>query len=516
MDLLLLAARLVLAGVFIVAGLAKLADPEGSRSALLGFRVPAVLVPLAALLLPLAELAIGVMLIPLATAWWAAIGAAALLGLFVVGITTSLIRGEAPDCHCFGQLHSAPAGRSTLIRNGLLAGIAGVIIVWGQTSPGASAVAWIGDLSRADGITLLGGLALLFVVALQSWLIYHLMRQSARFMERLDMLEAILRPGDDLDPAPASVLTSATNPRIGTLAPAFSLPDLNGETTTLDTLRSLGKPVLLIFSNPGCGPCRTLFPDIVRWRKEYASKLTMSIITRGSLEANRAKAEEYGPVPTLLQDGYEVSNAYDAAATPSAVIVNSDGTFGSAVARGPGAIRALVNRAVTDLPAILPLHEVPAREPARQRSARNGSNAASATVNIGDPAPVFARRDLDGNEVDLASFRGSPTAVLFWNPGCGFCSRMLNDLKEWEANRSSDDPQLFVVSTGTPEANRKMGLKSIVVLDQGFILGHEFGVGGTPSGILIDAEGRVASQVRVGAPGVMALLSRSASPAVRT
>ncbi len=108
MDLALLTARLLLAAVFAVAGIAKLLDRDGSRQALIGFGVPERLAPPLAILLPLAELIVAVALLPLVFAWWGAIGALALLGLFVVGIAISMARGEAPDCHCFGQIHSEP------------------------------------------------------------------------------------------------------------------------------------------------------------------------------------------------------------------------------------------------------------------------------------------------------------------------------------------------------------------------------------------------------------------------
>ena len=46
---------------------------------------------------------------------WLAFAAivAALLLAFVGGIAFNMARGNAPDCHCFGQLHSEPAGRSS-------------------------------------------------------------------------------------------------------------------------------------------------------------------------------------------------------------------------------------------------------------------------------------------------------------------------------------------------------------------------------------------------------------------
>ena len=121
MEVALLVARLLLAGVFLVAGVAKLADRAGSRQAIVDFGLPARLATPLGIVLPLAELAVAVALIPVSTAWWGALGALALLLLFTAGIGINLARGRQPECHCFGQLHSAPAGWSTLIRNGELA-----------------------------------------------------------------------------------------------------------------------------------------------------------------------------------------------------------------------------------------------------------------------------------------------------------------------------------------------------------------------------------------------------------
>ena len=124
----LLAARLLLAAVFLVAGLAKLADRAGSRKALVDFGVPVALAAPLGLLLPLAEIAVPAALVSIPSAWWGAVGALALLLLFVAGISVNLARGRKPDCHCFGQLHSTPAGWPTLVRNAVLAAIAGFVV----------------------------------------------------------------------------------------------------------------------------------------------------------------------------------------------------------------------------------------------------------------------------------------------------------------------------------------------------------------------------------------------------
>src|ERR1051325_1166089 len=147
MQTLLLSARLLLACVFGVAGAAKLADRAGSRQALIDFGVPRILAPTLEVLLPLAELVVAVALLPVASARYGALGALSLLLLFVFGIALNLARGRTPDCHCFGQLSSAPVGRATLVRNLALAAVAGSVVWYGWNNAGLSVVSWFVDLT---------------------------------------------------------------------------------------------------------------------------------------------------------------------------------------------------------------------------------------------------------------------------------------------------------------------------------------------------------------------------------
>src|SRR5207302_8558999 len=158
MDGFLLTARLLLAGVFALAGLAKLADRPGARTALREFGVPAALAAPLGWVLPLAELAVAAALVPVPTAWFGAVGALALLLLFVVAIGINLALGRTPSCHCFGQLASAPAGWGTLVRNAVLAGAAWLIVWQGPAHPGASAVSWVGVLSVPQRLGIAGAI----------------------------------------------------------------------------------------------------------------------------------------------------------------------------------------------------------------------------------------------------------------------------------------------------------------------------------------------------------------------
>lgn len=128
-----------------------------------------------------------------------------------------------------------------------------------------------------------------------------------------------------------------------------------------------------------------------------------------------------------------------------------------------------------------------------------------AHLKIGEQAPEIKLRDLEGRLVSLQDFRGEEVLVLFWSPGCGFCQEMMPDLKEWEAAPPEGAPRLLVVSDETVEENKAMGISSPVVLDDTYAVWDAFDVSGTPSAILVDAEGRVASKMVMGSVAVLEL-----------
>ena len=515
MDAALLIARLVLAGVFTLAGLAKLSDLKGSRKAITDFGLPAVLASPLALVLPLAELGVAATLIPASTAWWGALGALGLLLLFVVGISINLARGRKPDCHCFGQLHSAPAGWKTLARNGALAAVAGFVLWAGyEGSAGPSAVAWVGALSAAQLLGLLGGVLVLFLLAGQWWFLVHLLRQNGRLLVRLEAVEATLAEGGSVvaPSANGTPVDQAEGLPVGSAAPQFSLSGLHGEILTLEALRSSDKPVMLLFTDPGCGPCNAMLPEVGRWQEEHAQKLTLALISRGEVEENRSKAQEHGLTNVLLQNDWEASEAYEVRGTPSAVLISPEGKIASPVAGGAEGIRGLLSYAVGERPQ-LPMQPHQPQTEGQPCPNCGKVHAAAPTMpaarQIGESAPEVKLTDLEGTTVELKDFRGQQTLVLFWNPGCGFCQQMLSELREWEDNPPEEAPKLLVVSAGTEEANREQGLSSTVLLDQNFATGGAFGASGTPSAVLVDGEGKVASDIAVGAPAVLELAGAS-------
>ncbi|MFT4040213.1 MAG: redoxin domain-containing protein [Thermomicrobiales bacterium] len=506
--------RLILAGVFLVSGIAKLLDLAGSQSAMRSFGVPEPATKYAGIALPIVEIFVAVLLLPVASARWGALLGLGLLLAFIGGISNSLAKGQKFDCHCFGQLSPSEIGPKTLIRNAALAVLALFIVIPGFTmgNVGASIGDAFGSLSGFDWVVTIVGIAMIAALGTMAWLLVHLLGQNGRLLVRLDRIESALEDADieidyddedDEDDEDEEDEDEEGLP-FGAPAPAFTLSGLYGETLTLDSFRAQEKPVLLVFSDPTCGPCNGLMPDVGKWQHELADKLTTVVVTRGSVEDNRAKKKAHNLTNVVMQAENEIADAYMTYGTPTAVLVSADGKIASGAAGGGPDIRKLVKNILENkVPVPAPRAPRPAPAPTAPQPVRG-------VASIGKDAPVVELNNLDNEPVKLTDFAGHPTAVLFWNPGCGFCQRMVDDLKAWEGDKPEGAPNLLVVSTGEVDANKATGLASPVVLDSGFTVGRAFGASGTPSAVLVSADGKIASGLAVGSPSVIALLRNEA------
>lgn len=213
----------------------------------------------------------------------------------------------------------------------------------------------------------------------------------------------------------------------------------------------------------------------------------------------------------LIQGDREVASSYQAFGTPAAVVIDRSGRVASPLAQGATAIGELVAWAVhaaDDLARAVDSGD--RRDAGGHDVVHNGGarrNVPRAAATVGQPAPTVPLADLDGAPVDIADFAGRDLVALFWNPQCGFCERMLPQLRAWEASSEPNRPELLVVSTGDPDTNREMALRSRVVLDKAFQAGRAFGATGTPSAVHIDPAGRIATHFAVGAPAILTLLN---------
>jgi LPXTG-motif cell wall-anchored protein len=319
MHLITILLRIALSAVFGTAGVTKLIDPQGTRESFKNFGSPESLAPPLAIALPTAELGIAAGLLFARTVRASALAALFMLVLFAVAIGVNLARGRTHDCHCFGQLYSRPLGWPTLVRN-LIFALAAVFVLWqagGETS--SSILSTLAQLSPSQWLLLIG--ALLFAGAI---LIYLQRRRSS----------------------PAKTSGRPQGLPLDALAPAFELPAYQGGTTSLDQLLAYGKPLLLIFTNPNCGPCVALFGEIKDWQHAHSDQLTIALISFGTIKENFVNVARNRLGQVLLQQKREVAEKYGANVTPTAVVVNSSGRIASPLAAGADEIRGLLTGAL--------------------------------------------------------------------------------------------------------------------------------------------------------------------------
>src|SRR5262249_13387286 len=99
--------------------------------------------------------------------------------------------------------------------------------------------------------------------------------------------------------------------------------------------------VLLVFSDPNCGPCDLLAPRLQEFEVQRLD-LQIVMVSRRDAEATRAKAAKLGlSFPIVMQKHWEISLKYGMFATPIAYLIDEQGLIARDVATGIEPILAL-------------------------------------------------------------------------------------------------------------------------------------------------------------------------------
>lgn len=320
MGVLLVVFRCVLALVFAVAAAGKLLDLPASARALVDFGVSERLARLAGPPLPLVELAAAAFLLPNPTARYGAALAAVLLVCFAAGIARALTQGRAPDCHCFGQLHSEPAGPEAIVRNMLLAALAVAVAAAPSAGRFPATFDHLSEVQVALAIASVLALALALLSA-------HLSAARRRLTKDLQAVSAAAR--------------RAGLPR-ASQAPEFELDAVAGEARALSDLLARKQPVILVFVSTECRPCLQFLPELARWQEVLAERVSLPTIFSGQRDGIERLTSEHKLRSALAQEASEVFELYALRATPSAVAIDPAGLIVASAAEGPVAIEALI------------------------------------------------------------------------------------------------------------------------------------------------------------------------------
>jgi methylamine dehydrogenase accessory protein MauD len=111
----------------------------------------------------------------------------------------------------------------------------------------------------------------------------------------------------------------------GKKAPDFTLPSAEGNEVSLHGLA--GRRVLLVFTQSGCSPCKTVVPELNRLERDDTHVL---VVNNGDPEATRKWSAEVGArFPVLTQEKFSISKKYEVFATPFAFLIDEKGIIAS-------------------------------------------------------------------------------------------------------------------------------------------------------------------------------------------
>jgi peroxiredoxin len=116
-------------------------------------------------------------------------------------------------------------------------------------------------------------------------------------------------------------------------------------------------------------------------------------------------------------------------------------------------------------------------------------------VKVGDVAPNFQLRDLDGKMVALSHVRGKVVLLNFWATWCGPCRDEMPSMEKLYHNVSRRDFEILAVSTDPQGAvvtrpfQQEMGLTFPILHDPDMRIGLSYGARSLPMSFMIDRNG---------------------------
>jgi peroxiredoxin len=120
-------------------------------------------------------------------------------------------------------------------------------------------------------------------------------------------------------------------------------------------------------------------------------------------------------------------------------------------------------------------------------------------LSIGQPAPDFSARTLDGAQIRLSDLKGPLVAISFWATWCVPCKSELPELQSAAGRYSSSHLQILTVNAGESKSAvsaylSEVNLKLNVILDPDKQIMSRYGIMVLPVTVWVDAKGVVRAE----------------------
>lgn len=120
----------------------------------------------------------------------------------------------------------------------------------------------------------------------------------------------------------------------------------------------------------------------------------------------------------------------------------------------------------------------------------------SAAMEIGELAPTFELRTMDGEIFRLQDYRGKKAVYLvFWNTWCSYCIKKTPRYKNLQ-EKFGERIELIAVNTTWSDSledikqfQQRYGVNYPIIMDDGEILTERYAVVGVPTEFIIDIDG---------------------------
>lgn len=173
-------------------------------------------------------------------------------------------------------------------------------------------------------------------------------------------------------------------------------------------------------------------------------------------------------------------------------------------------VRHVSSRALVALTILTACNQSPPAGQGTQTSSQSLPSAAPASppgadgvhAEVGKPAPDFTLKDLDGKDVQLASFKGKVVVLEWFNPSCPFVQKAhtKGSLKATAKKYTDKGIVWLAVNSGAPgkqghgvdtnrDAAKKFGMEHPILVDESGQVGKTYGATNTPHMFVIDGKG---------------------------